>query len=150
MPPAHLRPATQSDLPALAQLLAELVETIEDEAGIDRTRVHKNCQALLSAPDSFILVAEMGNTIVGLVNFNLRQALLHSGPSALIDELIVTEAFRGKGVGTQLVDAAVEQCKQLGCCEIEVSTETANDRARAFYQRCGFEEKGVLFERDIE
>jgi RimJ/RimL family protein N-acetyltransferase len=33
-----------------------------------------------------------------------------------------------------------------GCCEVEVSTEASNQRARKFYRGCGFGYEGVLFE----
>jgi ribosomal protein S18 acetylase RimI-like enzyme len=48
-----------------------------------------------------------------------------------------------------LVLAAIEKCRQLGCCEVEVSTEKTNLKARKFYKRYGFEERGMLFEMDL-
>jgi ribosomal protein S18 acetylase RimI-like enzyme len=86
---------------------------------------------------------------VGFINFTVRQTILHRGPSAMIDELVVAKEYQGKGAGKQLVLAAIEQCKQIGCCEVEVSTEKTNDEAKRFYKRCGFEEKGMLFEVDL-
>jgi ribosomal protein S18 acetylase RimI-like enzyme len=67
----------------------------------------------------------------------------------LIDELVVASSFRDKGVGRELLDAAVEKCKQLGCSEVEVSTEFTNTKAKEFYKRCGFEERGVILEKDL-
>jgi len=49
-----------------------------------------------------------------------------------------------------LLITAIEKCKQFGCCEVEVSTETENTKAREFYKKCGFEEVGVLFEVDLK
>jgi len=86
---------------------------------------------------------------VGFINFTVRQTILHQNPSGLIDELVVAEEYRGKGAGKQLVQAAIEKCRRLGCCEVEVSTEKANLNAREFYKQCGFEEIGMLFEVDL-
>jgi GNAT superfamily N-acetyltransferase len=94
-------------------------------------------------------VAAREGTPVGFINFTVRQTVLHRGPSGLIDELVVAEEHRGRGVGKQLVLAAIEKCRRLRCCEVEVSTEKANLEAKEFYKQCGFEEKGTLFEVDL-
>jgi GNAT superfamily N-acetyltransferase len=67
----------------------------------------------------------------------------------MIDELVVTKEYQGKGIGKQLVLATIEKCKQLGCCEVEVSTEKTNVKARKFYRNCGFDKREILFEVDL-
>jgi GNAT superfamily N-acetyltransferase len=94
-------------------------------------------------------VASADGAPVGFIHFAVRQTILHRGPSALIDELVVAEEYRGKGIGGELVLAVIEKCKQLGCCEVEVSTEETNTEAREFYEKCGFEERGVLYEAEL-
>jgi GNAT superfamily N-acetyltransferase len=144
-----VRTADEFDLPAIEELMAELIESVNNGECFDIRIVSENCKTLLSDANSHILVAETGETVVGLINFAVRKTLLHSGLSGLIDELIVTKSHRGKGVGKRLVYAAAEKCEQLGCCEIEVSTEFTNTNAREFYKKCGFGEIGVLLERGL-
>ena len=144
-----VREATKSDLPVIEQLLKGLVNAIEDTEGIDTGIAIKTWERLLNNAGSYFLVAEREGTPVGFINFMVRQTILHRSPSALIDELVVAEEYRGKGVGKQLVQAAIEKCRQLGCCEIEVSTEKTNIEAREFYEKCGFEERGMFFEADL-
>lgn len=45
---------------------------------------------------------------------------------------------------------AIEKCRELDCCEVEVSIEKSNEGARAFYKRCGFQEDAVLLEFQID
>jgi len=144
-----IREAEGSDLPMIGELVMELVDAMEIRRGIEVDRVHERCRDILNEVNSYILVAEMGGAVVGFINFTTRKTLLHSAPSALIDELVVASSFRDKGVGRELLDAAVEKCKQLGCSEVEVSTEFTNTKAREFYKRCGFEERGVILEKDL-
>ena len=144
-----IRTPTKSDLPAIGKLLAELINATDDTEGIDIRIALKTCEDLMKDAGSQFLVAEMEATPVGFVNFTVRQTILHRGPSALIDELVVAEEYQGKGIGKQLVLAAVEKCRQLGCCEVEVSTEKTNVKARKFYKKCGFNERGTLFELDL-
>jgi GNAT superfamily N-acetyltransferase len=144
-----VREAKKSDLPAIGKLLEDLTNAMDDTEGIETGIAIKTCERLLNDASSHILVAAMEGTPVGLINFTIRQTILHRSPSALIDELVVAEEYQGKGMGKQLVLAALEKCRQLGCCEVEVSTEKTNLKAREFYKRCGFEERGMLFEADL-
>ena len=144
-----IREATKSDLQAVGKLLVDLADALDYTEGIDTEIVLKNYEHLLDDVNSHFLVAAREGKPVGFINFTVRQTILHQGPSALIDELVVAEEYRGKGVGRQLVQAAFEKCRQLGCSEVEVSTEKANLKARKFYEQCGFEERGMLFEADL-
>jgi GNAT superfamily N-acetyltransferase len=67
----------------------------------------------------------------------------------LIGDFVVAREHRGKGVGRKLIETAIERCKEMGCCEVEVTTEFTNTDAREFYKKCGFEELGVILEIDL-
>ena len=144
-----IREAKESDLLTIRQLTLELIETMGDTEGIDIKLVAENCRNLLSEANSYILVAEIEGIVVGFVNFTTRKTILHSGLSGLIDEFVVAKSYHGKGIGRQLLSIAIEKSRQLGCCEVEVSTEKTNVKAREFYIQCGFTERGVLFEIDL-
>jgi len=144
-----IRKAKESDSPAIEKLMTELIETMDNTEGINIQLVLENYRNLLSDASSHFLVAEIEGVIVGFINFTTRKTVLHRGPSGLIDELVITKSYRGKGIGKRLLSAAIEKCKQLGCCEIEVSTEKLNTKAREFYKKSGFKERGVLFEMDL-
>jgi len=144
-----IREAKTSDLLTIKKLTLELIEAMGNTEGIDIKLITENCQNFLSEANSHILVAEIEGVVVGFLNFMTRKTILHRGLSALIDELIVAKSYRGKGVGKQLLSSAIEKSRQLGCCEVEVSTEKTNIKAREFYRQCGFTERGVLFEIDL-
>jgi GNAT superfamily N-acetyltransferase len=95
------------------------------------------------------LVVEIGQTVAGFTHFTTRRTITHRGPSGLIDELVVANGFRRTGIGRQLLSATIQRCKELACCEIEVSTERTNKRARGLHRNCGFEERGILLEKDL-
>ena len=144
-----IRKAKESDLPIIKKLMGELIEVIDNKEGIDINNVIENCRYLLNMTNSCILVAEIDEAVIGLINFTIRKTLMHSGPSGLIDELVITKNYQSKGVGQNLIYAAIEKCKERGCCEIEVSTEFTNKNAREFYRTCGFMEIGVILEKDL-
>jgi ribosomal protein S18 acetylase RimI-like enzyme len=136
----------ESDLPAVRPLIAELIAALDDSSGFDAGRAMENCRALLGTPGHTLLAARIGETVCGFLHLTTRQSILHDRPTSLIDELVIAREFRGQGIGRLLMAAALDRCRALGCCEVEVSTETANREAQEFYRRCGFDSEGVLFE----
>jgi len=122
------------------------MEAMTDTEGFGIDQAVENCRSLISNPAQYVLVARQGGSILGFINFSTRQTVMHPAPSGLIDELVVSESSRGKGVGKQLMRAVVDKCRELGCCEVEVSTEKSNTKARRFYRDCGFEEDAALLE----
>jgi GNAT superfamily N-acetyltransferase len=85
------------------------------------------------------LAARIGGTTCGFVHLTSWQSVLHDRPTGLIDELVVPGDARGQGVGRLLIATALDRCRALGCCEVEVSTDRANREAQEFYRRCGFD-----------
>jgi ribosomal protein S18 acetylase RimI-like enzyme len=144
-----IRKAKKSDLPAIKRLLAELINAMDDTECVDMRVAPGVWEHLLRDARSHFLVAAAGVTPVGLIHFTMRQTVLHRSPSGTIDELIVTSEYQRKGIGRQLVLAAIGRCRQLGCCEVEVSTEQTNLKARKFYRKCGFDKTEILFELDL-
>jgi len=144
-----IREAKEADLLTIGKLTLELIEAMGNTEGIDIKLIAENCRNLLNEVNSHILVAEIGGFVVGFVNFTTRKTILHRGLSGLIDELIIAKSYRGKGIGKQLLSSAIKKSRQLGCCEVEVSTEKTNIKAREFYRQCGFTERGMFFEMDL-
>lgn len=142
-------PARETDLPAIRTLLSELMAAMEYTEGFDIGLAVENCRSFMRRAGQYILVARLGNEVTGCINFSTRKTILHPAPSGLIDEIIVSEKSRGTGIGKQLIQAAIDKCRELGCCEVEVSTEKSNRKARRFYKTCGFEEDAVLLEMNL-
>lgn len=145
-----IREATNKDLEGIIELLKELLRAMTDTEGLGHQKLAENCQALLADKSHHLLVAEDQGKVVGFINFCTRRTCLHLAQSALIDELVVSANYREQGLGRRLLLAVIEKCKQLGCCEVEVSTETTNTTARKFYSQLGFKEIGVFLEKDIK
>jgi ribosomal protein S18 acetylase RimI-like enzyme len=144
-----IRKANGPDLPIIFELMKELMEAMNDVEGYDVDTVFENCRFLLNDVNSNIMVAEIDGQVVGVIKFTTRKTFLHSGLSGLIDEFVVAKSYRGKGIGSQLINAVIEKCRLLGCCEIEMTTEYENTRAIEFYKKFGFEERGPLFEKEL-
>lgn len=144
-----IRRAIKSDIATVGKLATELIDSVKNGEGIGKDVLSENSRNALTNPNSYILVAETEGKVVGFISFMTRKTIIHPGLCGLIDELVVSKGCRRKGVGKELIKAAIEECKKLRCCEVEVSTEFTNVNAREFYKHCGFEETGVIFEKHL-
>ncbi len=144
-----IRRAMKSDIPTVSKLAIELIEAVKNSGGTAKDVLSENSRNVLTNPNSYILLAETEGKVIGFISFMTRKTIIHSGLCGLIDELVVSKRYRRKGVGKELIKAAIEECKKLRCCEVELSTEFTNVNAREFYKHCGFEETGVIFEKHL-
>ncbi len=141
--------ARESDLASIGSLLVELMEAMTDTEGFDLNKSVENCRSFIREPSQHVLVARKADAVLGFINFSTRKTVMHPAPSGLIDELVVGRKYLRAGIGKLLMSAAVDKCRELGCCEVEVSTEKSNSRARRFYKSLGFDEDAVLLERQL-
>lgn len=133
-----IRPATPTDVPALADLLWELFSQ-EHEFVADRTLQVRGLTMLLGLPDSVrILVADDGVRPLGMgvLHYSVSTAL--GCKVATVEDVIVTHAARGRGTGHRLMAALVEQARRDGAQRITLLTDHDNVAAHRFYESFGF------------
>lgn len=146
-----IRQATTEDSAVIAQLMTQLIEAVGYEGWqVSAEQVEERLRKMADSDAYQVLLAEDEGQVVGLLSLSFRHTLFHSAPSALIDELVVERGHRRRGVGHQLMAEAIERCRAAGCCEIEVTTERANETAQRFYRQHGFSHEAVLFELEFK
>ena len=92
-------------------------------------------------PEAAVLVLVEGVRVVGYLALSHRPQIRLGGRIATIDELSVDPAYSGRGLGSALLEHALELARGLGCVRIEVSTRRSRDSfARGFYRKHGFTE----------
>ena len=82
-----------------------------------------------------VLIAEDDTGPLGMISFSFNLALRYGGEYSQIEELIVDEAGRGKGLGALLVNEAIDRARKRGCLEMGLY---ARETTRAFYEKLGF------------
>ena len=63
---------------------------------------------------------------------------------ALLEDMVVAEQERDKGIGSRLLGEAVAFAKLVGCKRITLLTDGANRAAQRFYQGHGFDVSTML------
>jgi len=69
-----------------------------------------------------------------------------------LDSLVTHQAYRGLGIGKELLEAAFKKAKECGMSVIGLNVDHGNPRARALYEHMGFEKTGevVLADHDYD
>jgi aminoglycoside 6'-N-acetyltransferase I len=114
-----------------AGVLSRVAEDVFD-AAIDPARL----ATFLAAPDHLLIVAVEDGLVIG----QIAAVILHhpDAPDELyIDNLGVAPAWKRRGIGTRLLDAAVALGRAMDCDQAWVLTEPENLPALRFYEKSG-------------
>src|SRR5436305_15016979 len=86
-----------------------------------------------------LLVARTEGTIVGTLI--LAMFPIPTGFRAWIEDVVLDEAARGKGVGEALTNEAISLARAAGARTVDLTSRPARQAAGRLYQRAGFEER---------
>lgn len=93
---------------------------------------------LLAHPSAFVLLAGPPREPAGYAVVTLRPTVYCDGPLAVLDELYVVPPLRGGGIGTLLLQRAVDEVVARGGGEMHINVDEIDVDARRFYERHGF------------
>ena len=85
-----------------------------------------------------LLVADYKGKLLGFIHYVMHEDIIDGGSNSFITAFYVLPEFRNKGVGSKLLQAAIEDGVQRGALEIEAST--ADPTARRLYEKHHFQQ----------
>ncbi len=140
-----IRPCTAEDVEQILVLLQQLWpgKTLCHE----RLRKIYDC-ALASGTQCYLCAVE-GGRIVGFCSISLKSNLRVEGTLANLDEMVVDHADRGRGIGSQLLQASIAFAKNRGCAQLELESALHRAETHAFYERRGFQKRAYHFALSI-
>jgi ribosomal protein S18 acetylase RimI-like enzyme len=145
----HIREAAGSDYDALRALFEEvdslhrtnLPHIFQKPAGLVRDRSY--VLGLIADKSVGLFVAEIDEQLAGLVCVFIRQPLevpiLVPRRYAVIDSLVVKDAFRRAGLGRALMERAQQWAVAQGADSVELNVWEFNQGAIAFYRTLGYQ-----------
>jgi len=120
---------------------ADLLSDVQTRL-IERLRAH---------PTTLIFLAFAQHQAIGIATCFLGFSTFTARPLINIHDLYVIQAYRGRGIGRQLLEAVEKKARELDCCKLTLEVQE-NNPALALYHRFGFtggqyqeEAGGVLF-----
>jgi len=118
-----------------------------DWAKSDKGKAHFT--KIFENPDSQCFVADNAGVLVGYIVLSERCIDYRKSRCVEINDLGVTPTYQSKGIGSLLMQKAVEWAKGRGYQKMYVSCYFANTRAVAFYKKNGLTEMDIGLEKDL-
>jgi GNAT superfamily N-acetyltransferase len=136
--------ATENDLNSIL----DLYETVLDK-GKPILPIEKGIsifKKMTQYPDYQLYISKFGNKIVGSFALLIMDNLAHFGaPSAIVEDVVVSENYQNRGVGKLMMEFAIEKAKTKGCYKMVLSSNQKRINAHRFYENLGFEKHGFSF-----
>ncbi|HBL07592.1 MAG TPA: GNAT family N-acetyltransferase [Acidimicrobiaceae bacterium] len=141
----EIREATEVD-DALVAAMARLVPQLStsnpppDAAALS---------AIVASDASVLLLAEEDGEVVGAMT--LVVFTIPTGVRAWIEDVVVDEAARGRGVGDALNRAAIERAREAGARTVDLTSRPSREAANHLYRRLGFEQRDTnVYRLDLQ
>lgn len=129
-----IRKASEADCFQMLELVKELAlfEKAPDEVTV--TLEHFKNAGFGPNPVWWSLVAEVDGKIIGIALYYIRYSTW-KGTSMYLEDIVVTEAYRGKGIGKQLFDSLILEAKEKGFTRMCWQVLDWNEPAIQFYKK---------------
>lgn len=110
---------------------------IGTEPPVDRDQRRRGFIQAVTERDRVMFIADRDGEQIGHLGIELRRGLAEIG-------MLVAPEARGAGVGTALMQAAIDWCRNRDAHKVALTLWPHNTAARALYERFGFVEEGRL------
>ena len=131
-----IRRAVQEDCEPMLELVKELALFERAPEEVTVTLEHFTDSGFGETPVWWAFVAEENNVILGFALYYIRYSTW-KGQRLYLEDFIVTEEARGKGIGTMLFEKIIEEGKEKGFTGMMLQVLDWNEPAIAFYKKYG-------------
>jgi GNAT superfamily N-acetyltransferase len=116
---------------AVKDLNGLIVQMSRDPRPIDEPYLER----VLAAPGALI-VAKDGDQIVGCAQVSIETLL--SKVKGWVDEIVVEEGYRGRGIAARLLDLSIDFARESGCKHLNLTSGDDRVSAHGLYEKSGF------------
>ncbi len=139
-----IRDAVREDVPAMFELIKELALYEKAPEQVTNTVEQMYVDGFGANPIYGTIVSEVDGEIVGMALYYYRYSTW-KGKRLYLEDLIVSETMRGRGLGEKLLEATIEKARQTSCTGLMWQVLDWNEPAINFYKKFGarFDEEWV-------
>ena len=147
--PPHVEPATIEDLPALTELVMDLMSR-SDDFSPDRELQERGLRLILEQPNrGRIFVVRNKDKIFGMVNLLFTISTARGGFVILMEDVVIHPDHRGQGYGAMLTDYVVDFARRKNFKRITLLTDRMSAESQEFFKKQGFEYSNMIPMRRI-
>ncbi len=144
-----IRPAMENDIPSILSLYSQLEP--DRESTVSLTNAIEIFRKIESYPNYHIYIAEQVGEIFGTFSLAIMDNLAHFGArSGLIEDVVVDEKHRSKGFGKEMMQYAIDLCRQNFCYKVSLSSNLQRESAHRFYESLGFQKHGFSYQIPLD
>ncbi|MFE4691628.1 GNAT family N-acetyltransferase [Streptomyces sp. NPDC056749] len=141
-----IRPAALADIPAVVAMLADDPLGAQRESPDDLVPYRSAFRRICDDPNQHLVVAVREDRVVGTLQLTVIPGLSRRGATrSVIEGVRVHAEERGSGLGTQLIQWAVDESRRQGCQLVQLTSDITRTDAHRFYERLGFTASHVGF-----
>lgn len=130
-----IRRADHTDISSLIDLLRTLF-SIETDFSVDESKQRIGLEMMLNDYNNCcIMVADINQQVVGMCTAQMLASTAEGGVVALIEDLVVDNGYRGKGIGKDLLLSIESWAAEKGAKRLQLLADRNNTPALAFYQK---------------
>ncbi|MFV0134881.1 GNAT family N-acetyltransferase [Streptomyces sp. HMX87] len=142
----EIRLAAKDDVPAIVALLADDPLGAQRESPDELGPYLAAFERLSTDPNQHQVVAVREGRVVGTLQLTIIPGLSRRGATRSIIEAVRVHADeRGSGLGTRLIEWAIDESRRLGCQLVQLTSDASRIDAHRFYERLGFTPSHVGF-----
>ena len=140
----RIEPATEEDLPALADLLFDLFSK-ESDFRPDQVKQMRGLRLIIEQPNrGRIFVLRSMDKLIGMINLLITISTAEGGFVMILEDLIICQEHRGQGYGAQLLNYALDFARQKDFKRITLLTERLDEPSKHFFHANGFHESSMV------
>ncbi|MGY1580741.1 N-acetyltransferase family protein [Streptomyces sp. MN13] len=146
----EIRAAAAEDVPAIVAMLADDPLGAQRESLDDMNPYLTALDRLAADPNQHLVVAVREGKVVGTLQLSIIPGLSRRGTiRSIIEAVRVHAEERGSGLGTQLIQWAIEKSRSEGCRLVQLTSDASRADAHRFYERLGFTGSHVGFKLQL-
>ena len=143
----RIRNATADDVPAICRFMDESAESSFPGRSVNMEPFRRRLLAIISKDPEMVKVAESGGEAIGYVWLGTSPFL--RGGSGRIRHIFIEKSHRGKGLGSQLMQAAEELFRARGIRNVSLVCTKSNEAAISLYREMGYRTARFVMEKDL-
>ncbi|MFI9170585.1 GNAT family N-acetyltransferase [Streptomyces lincolnensis] len=146
----EIRTAGTDDVSAIVALLADDPLGAQRESPDDLAPYLAALERLTSDPNQHLVVAVREGRVVGTLQLTVIPGLSRRGSTrSVIEGVRVHSDERGSGLGTRLIEWAIEESRRQECQLVQLTSDNTRTDAHRFYERLGFTASHVGFKLQL-